>query len=80
MGQLGLHTGLRTKGRSHTPRVSSHLEDVGLGQGAGWSPAWSRKGEQLGAQRVWGPGVGEGLDLEGREGDGQGRWSRVGED
>ena len=52
----------------------------GAGQGAGWSPAWSRKGGQLGAQRVWGPGVGEGLDLEGREGDGQGRWSRVGED
>jgi len=29
MGQLRLHTGLRTKGRSHTLRMSSHLEDVG---------------------------------------------------
>ena len=62
MGQLGLHRGLRTKGRSHTPRMSSHLEDVGRGQGARCSPAWSRKGGQLGAQRVWGPGVGEGFD------------------
>ena len=62
------------------PGGCSHLEDLGQGQGAGWSPAWSRKGGQLGAPRVWGPGVGEGLDLEGREGDGQGRWSRVGED
>ena len=51
MGQLGLHRGLRTKGRSHTPRMSSHLEDVGRGQGARCSPAWSRKGGQLGAQR-----------------------------
>ena len=45
----------------------------GVRAGAGWSPAWSGKGGPLGAQRVRGPGDGGGLDLEGREGDGQQR-------
>ena len=72
----------RTQDKGEEP----HPEDVkspgGRGARAGGQVEASleQKGGQLGAQRVWGPGVGEGLNLEGREGDGQGRWSWVGED
>lgn len=72
----------RTQDKGEEPYPEDVKSPGGPGARAGGrvEPSLEQEGRTAGSTEGAGSGVGEGLDLEGREGDGQGRWSRVGED